>query len=89
MPSLSFQVTVRPSSETPPFSRVGSSAAQKQHHVALGVEAGQGFQGDAAGFGVLKAAGKVGVEDGGGLPVEQPQGIVCRSRFGGFLFLVP
>jgi hypothetical protein len=49
---------------------------QKQHHVALGIEAGQGFQGNAAGFGVFKPAGKVRVENGGGLPVEQPQGVV-------------
>ena len=70
IPSLRVQVMVVRSSETPPFSTVGISAASDGHHVAVLVVAGERLEDQRGGLDVLGAAREVGVEVGRRLPVQ-------------------
>ena len=69
-PGLIFQVMLLRSSEMPPFSSVGISAAMNGHQVALLVEARQRLDHQARRLDVLGAARQERVHDRDRLPVE-------------------
>ena len=79
MPSLSFQVMLRRSEATPPFSHRGDLFDEHRRHVAVLVVMGERLEHQGRRLDVLGAAGEIGIDGRRRLPVQDVEAAVAAT----------